>query len=132
MAHFTANPLPGALRITGHTPTVSADATVEPTPGALRATGHTTDVEAYLDEIDRLAQAALSICPASDPRHKVLLAIRAARCSGRPEDTTRNSALLVLAQQHRKPDGTANISKIHRLTGASRTHIRSVLRGGGH
>jgi hypothetical protein len=37
---FTAEPSPGALRITGHAPTVVADATIEPTLGAPRAVGY--------------------------------------------------------------------------------------------
>ena len=53
------------------------------------------------------------------------------RKPGRPIDIVRNRKILELAQQHRKPDGTPNQSKVHSLTGASLPHIRSVLRENG-
>ena len=53
------------------------------------------------------------------------------RRRGRPVDVERNRKILKLAQQHRKPDGTPNISEIKRLTGASRPHIRNVLEENG-
>ena len=50
---------------------------------------------------------------------------------GPSEDVERNHEILNHAQEHRHPSGAPNLSQIAKLTGASRTHVRTVLKKAG-